>query len=153
MPPWKYLLLNLIVDILKNQLQKIGLAPIKTFHHWMIFQLLPRGQRTLVTFRRRPHVLSQTRPYIDLQLGARPLVAQSSITVYILLRIHFYINLMLLCSRNLTNEPREKSRYRETTTGRTCRSCQYTECIHSDPWIQVSFDSIQILVWVSRFWL
>ena len=91
MPPWKYSVPNPIVDILRNQLQKIGLAPIKTTHHWMIFQPLPQGQRTLVTFRRRPHVLSQTRPYIDLQLGARSLVDQSSITVYILIWIHFYI--------------------------------------------------------------
>ena len=52
--------------------------------------------------------------------------------------IHFITHsllksLILLCSRNLTNEPREKSRYRETTIGRTCYPCQHTKCIHSDP--------------------
>ena len=45
--------------------------------------------------------------------------------------------LMSLCSRNLTNEPREKSRYRKTTIGRTYHSSQYARCIHNHSWIQV----------------
>jgi hypothetical protein len=91
MPPWRYSLLNLIVDIPKNQLLRIGLALIKIVHHWMKFQLLPQDQKTFCS---RPHVLSQARPYINLQLGARPLVAQSSIMVCILSRIYFC---MVLC--------------------------------------------------------
>ena len=154
-PLWNYSLLNLIVDTLRNHLQMIGLAPIKVIHHWMTSQLLPQGQRTLVTFRRRLRVLSQTRPHIDLQLGARASVAQSSIMVYILLQIHFYTKTHVnLCSCNLTNEPREKSRYRKTTIGRTCHSCQYAKCIHSDPRLQVSLFQFQILLIATHyFWL
>ena len=45
--------------------------------------------------------------------------------------------LLLLCSRNLTNEPREKSRYRKTSIGRTCNSCLSPNYINGDPWIWV----------------
>ena len=47
-----------------------------------------------------------------------------------------YNFMSLLRSCNLTNEPREKSRYRKTSVGGT--SCHYTKCIHGDHWIRVS---------------
>ena len=71
---------------------------------------------------------SPSRPVPDTPIH-RPTVGGKVISGPILNHgIHFNLDsllhsLMLLCSRNPANEPREKSCYRETTVGRTCYSC------------------------------